>query len=137
MPAKAKIARVIRCLRIAPDTMVAIDSEESARRLSEAGLAYGVDIPFWYDAPDEDTYELVDVDFHGNRKPVSEHVIDLVDEVTVIGSRCGPFEPALQALSDGSVQMTEMISGVFPMEQALEAFELASQPETLKVLLKM
>jgi threonine dehydrogenase-like Zn-dependent dehydrogenase len=61
----------------------------------------------------------------------------VINEITVVGSRCGPFEPALQALSDGSVQVAEMISGVFPMEQALEAFELASQPETLKVLLKM
>jgi len=61
----------------------------------------------------------------------------VINEITVVGSRCGPFEPALQALSDGSVQVAEMISGVFPMEQAIEAFELASQPETLKVLLKM
>ncbi len=60
---------------------------ESARRLRDADLAYGVDIPFWYDAPDEDTYELVEVDFRGKRKPVSEHVIDLVDEVTVMDYR--------------------------------------------------
>ena len=61
----------------------------------------------------------------------------VVNEITVVGSRCGPFEPALKALADGSVQVKEMISKIFPMEQALEAFELASRPETLKVLIRM
>lgn len=61
----------------------------------------------------------------------------VINEITVVGSRCGPFEPALKALADGSVQVKEMISKTFPMEQALEAFELASRPETLKVLIRM
>jgi threonine dehydrogenase-like Zn-dependent dehydrogenase len=61
----------------------------------------------------------------------------VVNEITVVGSRCGPFEPALKALADGSVQVKEMIGKIFPMEQALEAFELASRPETLKVLIRM
>ncbi|NQU07183.1 MAG: zinc-binding dehydrogenase, partial [Candidatus Abyssubacteria bacterium] len=61
----------------------------------------------------------------------------VINEITVVGSRCGPFEPALKALADGSVQVKEMISKTYPMEQALEAFELASRPETLKVLIRM
>jgi hypothetical protein len=60
---------------------------QSARRLRGADLAYGVDIPFWYDAPDEDTFEPVEVEFRGGLKPVSEHVIDLVDEVTIMDYR--------------------------------------------------
>lgn len=61
--------------------------EEAARRVREAGLAYGLDIPFWYDAPDEESYEPVEVAFRGIRKPASEHLIDLVDEVTVMDYR--------------------------------------------------
>ncbi len=61
----------------------------------------------------------------------------VINEITVVGSRCGPFDVALKAISDGGLRLDEMISKVFPMEQALEAFEFASQPETLKVLLKM
>jgi threonine dehydrogenase-like Zn-dependent dehydrogenase len=61
----------------------------------------------------------------------------VVNEITVVGSRCGPFEPALKALSDGSVRVSEMISKTFPMERALEAFEFASRPAALKVLIKM
>jgi alcohol dehydrogenase len=61
----------------------------------------------------------------------------VINEITVVGSRCGPFEPALKALSDGSVSVEEMISRIFPMEQALEAFEFASLPKALKVLIRM
>jgi hypothetical protein len=60
---------------------------EAARRLREAGLTYGLDIPFWYDAPDEESYEPVQVAYEGVRKPASEHLIDLVDEVTVMDYR--------------------------------------------------
>ncbi|RJP72743.1 MAG: alcohol dehydrogenase [Candidatus Abyssobacteria bacterium SURF_17] len=61
----------------------------------------------------------------------------VINEITVVGSRCGPFEPALKALADGSVRVAEMITKVFPMEQALEAFDVASRPETLKVIIRM
>lgn len=61
----------------------------------------------------------------------------VINEISVVGSRCGPFEPALRALSDGTVRVTEMISGIYPMEEALEAFECAASPEALKVLIRM
>jgi len=61
----------------------------------------------------------------------------VINEITIVGSRCGPFEPALEALSKGSIQVQEMISAVFPFDRALEAVEAASQPETLKVLVRM
>jgi hypothetical protein len=60
---------------------------EAANRLRDAGLAYGLDIPFWYDAPDEESYEPVQVAFKGVRKAASEHLIDLADEVTVMDYR--------------------------------------------------
>jgi hypothetical protein len=59
----------------------------SARKANAAGLAYGVDIPFWYDAPDEYTYQPVTVEFNGASKPVSHHLIDLVDDLTVMDYR--------------------------------------------------
>ena len=61
----------------------------------------------------------------------------VINEVTVVGSRCGPFEPALKALADGSIHVAEMVSGIFPLEQALEAFEFASSPGALKVMLRV
>ncbi|MEE9133963.1 MAG: hypothetical protein V3U13_10420 [Gemmatimonadota bacterium] len=74
---------------------------ESARRAREAGLAYGVDIPFWYDAPNEYTYEPVTVEFGGVRKPASHHVIDLVDELTIMDYRTTAFG------ADGTVRHAE------------------------------
>jgi threonine dehydrogenase-like Zn-dependent dehydrogenase len=59
----------------------------------------------------------------------------VIDEVTFIGSRCGPFEPALRALSDKTVNVTSLISGIFPASNALEAFRMAGQKGSLKVLI--
>lgn len=48
-------------------------------RQSDARLAYGVDIPFWYDG--------VSLDWRGARKPMSAHVLDLVDNIAVMAYR--------------------------------------------------
>jgi threonine dehydrogenase-like Zn-dependent dehydrogenase len=61
----------------------------------------------------------------------------VINEISVIGSRCGPFEPALKALAEGSVYVKEMITAVFDIEHAHEAFELAAKPESLKVLIRI
>jgi threonine dehydrogenase-like Zn-dependent dehydrogenase len=60
----------------------------------------------------------------------------VINEITIVGSRCGPFEPALKALSDGSVKVAEMITGMFSMEQAVEALEVASRAGALKVIIE-
>ena len=60
----------------------------------------------------------------------------VIDEVTIVGSRCGPFEPAIQALACGAVDPRLMISAVYALDEGLEAFRRAEQPGVLKVLLK-
>ncbi len=57
-----------------------------------------------------------------------------VDEVTLVGSRCGPFGPALRLLERGLVEVTTMIQARYPLSQAVTAFEHAARPGTLKVL---
>ena len=59
----------------------------------------------------------------------------VVDEITVVGSRCGPFAPALEALAAGSVAVLPLIHARFPLEEGPRALARASQPGTLKVLL--
>jgi hypothetical protein len=59
----------------------------SVDRAHQDGLAYGADIPFWYDAPAEKTFETVQVEFRGRDKPVSEHILDLVDDVSIMDYR--------------------------------------------------
>jgi threonine dehydrogenase-like Zn-dependent dehydrogenase len=60
----------------------------------------------------------------------------VVDEVTIVGSRCGPFEPALRLLEKREVDPTLLIAERFPLSAALEAYESARQPGRLKVLLE-
>ncbi len=59
----------------------------------------------------------------------------VVNEITVIGSRCGRFEPALALLASGRIHVGEMISDSFPLEKAPNAFLRAGQKGVLKVLL--
>jgi alcohol dehydrogenase len=61
----------------------------------------------------------------------------VIDEINVIGSRCGPFREALRALADKSVDVFGLISRRMKIEQGVEAMEHASKPGVLKVLLTM
>lgn len=61
----------------------------------------------------------------------------VVDEVTVVGSRCGPFAPAIRWLEERALDVQSLIWRTFPLEEGVAAFEEASKREALKVLLKM
>ena len=60
----------------------------------------------------------------------------IVNEITLIGSRCGRFEPALRLLASGKVRVGEMISEEFPLDRAPDAFKFAAKKGVLKVLLR-
>jgi alcohol dehydrogenase len=59
----------------------------------------------------------------------------VVDEITLLGSRCGNFERALELLKRGAIHTKGMISKIFPLESAVEAFQYLENPGCLKVLL--
>jgi alcohol dehydrogenase len=59
----------------------------------------------------------------------------VVNEVTLIGSRCGRFEPALRLLKSRKLRLVEMISDCFPLSEARRAFNRAEEEGILKVLL--
>ena len=61
----------------------------------------------------------------------------VIDEITLLGSRCGPFDAALQLLEHGVVDVASLISARFPLDQAVAAFEQASRKDVLKVLLEV
>jgi threonine dehydrogenase-like Zn-dependent dehydrogenase len=61
----------------------------------------------------------------------------VVDEITVIGSRCGPFSKALNVLENGQVKVQPLIHAHYPLAEGLEAFKQAQTRGTLKVLLQM
>ena len=59
----------------------------------------------------------------------------VVDEITLLGSRCGRFEPALDLLARKQIQPSRLICDALPLTKAPEAFQLAQSPGALKVLL--
>ena len=59
----------------------------------------------------------------------------VIDEITVLGSRCGQFPPALRLLQSEKVDFSPLISGVYSVDKAIEAFERNKQKDTLKILL--
>jgi alcohol dehydrogenase len=60
----------------------------------------------------------------------------VVDEIRLVGSRCGPFERALSLLGSGRIDPKVLVEAVYPLSRAPEAFEHAGSPGALKVLLK-
>ncbi|MCC6975081.1 MAG: alcohol dehydrogenase catalytic domain-containing protein [Anaerolineae bacterium] len=60
----------------------------------------------------------------------------VVDEIKIVGSRCGPFPAALRAMAGGLVDLEPMIDQVYALDEALIAFEHAAQRGVLKILLK-
>jgi threonine dehydrogenase-like Zn-dependent dehydrogenase len=59
----------------------------------------------------------------------------VIDEVTIVGSRCGPFDRALAALAAGEVSVLPLVSGRFDLSKGVEALAHASSKSVMKVLL--
>ena len=58
------------------------------------------------------------------------------DEITLVGSRCGRFDPALNLLAAGKIYVSEMISEEFPLSEAPRAFKSATRRGVMKVVLR-
>jgi threonine dehydrogenase-like Zn-dependent dehydrogenase len=61
----------------------------------------------------------------------------VIDEINVVGSRCGPFKDAIRALTEKSIDVTALIHRRMKLDQGIEAMELAARPGILKVILTM
>jgi threonine dehydrogenase-like Zn-dependent dehydrogenase len=72
--------------------------------------------------------------FHGSTPLDTARVV--VDEINVVGSRCGRFAPALELLKDNRVDVESLISEELPLGEGVRAMERAAQGGVLKVLLR-
>ncbi|MFL6216109.1 MAG: alcohol dehydrogenase catalytic domain-containing protein [Blastocatellia bacterium] len=72
--------------------------------------------------------------YHGETSADLSAVV--VNELQIIGSRCGRFAPALDLLSRRAVDIRSLISQEYAIEEGLEAFQQAAAPSTMKVLLR-
>lgn len=72
--------------------------------------------------------------FHGTPAWQASRVV--VDEITIVGSRCGRFAPALDLLATGSVDIEGLIAEEFPLADGVAAMERAAEKGMLKILLR-
>ena len=61
----------------------------------------------------------------------------VVNELTLVGSRCGPFAPALRLLAERRVDVEPLIQARYALAEGIAAFEHAQRADMLKVLLEM
>jgi 2-desacetyl-2-hydroxyethyl bacteriochlorophyllide A dehydrogenase len=61
----------------------------------------------------------------------------VVAEITIIGSRCGRFRPAIDLLASGDLNVSPLISDRLPLSDGLMAFDRAARPSSMKVLLQV
>jgi alcohol dehydrogenase len=59
----------------------------------------------------------------------------VVDEITIVGSRCGRFDAAIPLLESGALGVSDLVSEVYPLEEAAEAYRRSAASGVLKVLL--
>jgi threonine dehydrogenase-like Zn-dependent dehydrogenase len=74
--------------------------------------------------------------YQGEALPVNLTMV-VVDEITLIGSRCGPFEPAIRLLANKWIEVESLIQARFSLNEGVAAFERAAQKGTLKVVVEM
>lgn len=61
----------------------------------------------------------------------------VIDEIRVVGSRCGPFAPALSLLEQNAIDVESLIDATYPLSEGVAACERAQVPGTFKVLIRM
>jgi alcohol dehydrogenase len=61
----------------------------------------------------------------------------VVNEIQIIGSRCGRFTSAVRLLQDGAIDVRPLITDCLPIEEGLRAFEVAASANSMKVILQM
>lgn len=72
--------------------------------------------------------------FHGAAELDTAKIV--IDELHLVGSRCGPFEPAVRALAQRRIDPAPLIDRSFPLDEAVAAFDHAASKGVLKVVLR-
>ena len=61
----------------------------------------------------------------------------VVNEITIVGSRCGRFGPAIALLAGNGIDLSDLVTARFPLDDAVAAFEKAADPSSIKVILNV
>ncbi|MCX5654747.1 MAG: alcohol dehydrogenase catalytic domain-containing protein [Planctomycetota bacterium] len=60
----------------------------------------------------------------------------VIDEITVVGSRCGPMAEAVAMLARGEIRTEPLITAEYPLQRAPDAIKVAALPDSIKVLIR-
>ncbi len=71
------------------------------------------------------------------RKNIVDLTSIVVNEITLIGSRCGPFLPAIKAIESRNIDLYPLISREFSIEEGVQAFQYAARKDVMKVMFRM
>lgn len=72
--------------------------------------------------------------FHGTTEINAAPIV--VDEISIVGSRCGRFAPALDLIQRGAIELESLITEILPLEHGVRALQRAAEPGVLKVLIR-
>ncbi len=139
--------------KIAPETILAGRHEEKLRRIKALGVKtmHVEEVEGLFDLvvevtgrPEGVAHALKHVKPRGTiilkTTTATNPTINLskvvVNEVTILGSRCGRFRPAIHALSIGQIHVRSLIDGVYALEDWEEAFQKVKERNVFKILLK-
>jgi len=70
--------------------------------------------------------------YHGNLEINAAPIV--IDEISIVGSRCGPFAAAIRVLEKGLIDVQSLIDKVFSFDDIIDAFEYAKLKRSLKVI---
>jgi len=118
------------------ETTLVDRAKQSARRfdvvVEASGSATGFDLALELLRPQG--VLVLKSTFQGTTQMDAARIV--VNEISVVGSRCGRFAPALELLRRGSVDVENLISEEFPLANGIRAMARAGQPDVMKVLLR-
>ncbi len=60
----------------------------------------------------------------------------VIHEIRIVGSRCGPFGPAIRALAEGRIDVASLVTATYPLHRAAEALRRAAEPGVMKVIVE-
>lgn len=135
LEAVARHARQRALLAAADVTAVAEDDVEHAAydvTIDTSGSESGLALARWALRPRGTL--IIKSTHHGPRDFDFAQLV--VDEIAVVGSRCGAFAPALEHLAGGTIDPRPLIDAILPLTDARAAFAAAARPGALKVLLR-
>ena len=124
-------------MRMRPPHALQTEMSMSKTRASRGSSEFSASV--WNDVTSERATSIPQPAEPGDATPdvATNALTVVVDEITLVGSRCGPFEPALRLLREGGVDVMPLVHARYPLQEGVAAFEHAEHPGVLKVLLEV